>query len=275
MQLTSAHRSDIVKGYCIFFYVLMLHKIWNGFTLYQLKPAIFNTRYDVFTWIFMKTGIHQWLLNNPTGWLIFDCVFYGMPAIYWLLHQKNIKWASYSAIAMLIVNWIYIQCYTLYPANSMESFTPWLLFPFLLMTVNLKNFYWVFQGLRYFFLFFFASSGVWKVVQGSIFNLDQMSGVLLFQHKEYLMDANNFYSRIVFWLIAHRQIAFSLFISATFLELFFFIGFFTKKYDRLLIAIFVLFLISDVLVMRIPYWEVTPFLITLWYSKYKKPENSL
>ncbi len=269
MQLTPAYKSDIVKGYCIFFYVLMLHKLWNGFTLYQLKPSIFNTRYDVVTWLVMKTGIHQWLLNNPTGWIIFDVAFYAMPMVYWVLfYQKKVRLASYAAIVMLLINWVYFECYTLYPANSIESFTAWLLFPVLFTTINQQSFYLVFQGLRYFFLFFFASAGIWKIVQGSVFNVDQMSGVLLLQHKEYLIDTNNLFSYCTYWLIEHRQVAFVLFIMATCIEVSFVIGFFSRKYDRILILAFLLFLLADVCVMRIPYWEISPFILTLLYSKH-------
>lgn len=269
MQLTPAYRSDIVKGYCILFYVLMLHKLWNGFTLFQLQPSFFNTRFDVFTWLIMKTGIHQWLLNNPVGWIIFDVAFYCMPLVYWFLfYKKKPRLAMGVAIVMLCINWLYIQCYTLYPTNSIESYTAWLLFPFLFMTINLQSFYFVFQALRYFFLFFFASAGIWKILQGSVLNEEQMSGILLLQHKEYLIDAHNFYSFCIYWLIEHRIVSYCLFLFATILEISFVIGFFTRKYDRILILLFILFLLADVLCMRIPYWEVTPFLLTLQYSRH-------
>ena len=269
MQLTPAYRIDIVKGYCILFYVLMLHKLWHGFTLFQLQPSLFNSRFDLFTWLIMKTGIHQWLLNNPTGWILFDVTFYAMPLVYWyFFYKKKTRLAFCSAVAMLLVNWVYVQCYTLYPANSIESYTAWLLFPFLFITINLQSFYFVFQGLRYFFLFFFASAGIWKIVQGSIFNVEQMSGILLVQHKEYLIDANNFFSYAMYWLIEHPVVAFSLFVISTILELSFVIGFFTKKYDRILLLMFLFFLLADVFFMRIPYWEVSPFLLTLLYSKH-------
>jgi len=39
--------------------------------------------------------------------------------------------------------------------------------------------------------------------------------------------------------------------------------FFTKKYDRFLAMFFVLFLIADYYLMRIPYFELTPLLLTL------------
>jgi hypothetical protein len=221
----------------------------------------------------MKTGIHQSLLNNVTGWLIWDIVFYSMPFLLWFTYFKNIRLSTIISVIMLFVNWLYIQLYTLYPANSIESYTSWLLFPFLFVTLNLRRFYFILQGLRYFFLYFFASAGLWKIVQQGIFNMNQMSGVLLYQHKEYLSSSYNWYASFIYWLINHPSTSYLFYLSATLLELSYIIGFFTKKYDHFLIAGFLVFLLIDILLMRIHYWEVSAFLIALYYSRFKFPQN--
>jgi hypothetical protein len=222
----------------------------------------------------MQTGLHQWLLGNPTAFLLFDVVFYSMPLIYLFASKFNYKAGSIVAIIMLIVNWIYIQCYTLYPTNSIESYTAWLLFPLLFITTNLKSFYFLLHGLRYFFLFFFASAGIWKLVQYGAFNTEQMSGVLLYQHKEYLTSSPGvWHSSFIYWLINNPFVGYFLYLLGTLIELVFLIGFFTRKYDRWLIICFILFLFFDVLIMRIHYWETLPFLLTLVYSKYTLPEE--
>lgn len=276
MPLTYLHRKQITGAFCFIFYLLLIYKAWNGFLLVQLQPALFNNRFDLITWLLMKTSVHQWLLNNPTGWIIFDIAFYSMPLLYWLTFRENTILANFIAVVMLIVNHIYIQCYTLYPANSIESFTAWLLFPFLFMSVNLTTFYFILNALRYFFLFFFSSAAIWKFVQGGIFNIDQMSAILLFQHKEYLTSSPGFwYTSIIYWLVKRPEFGYFLYLAATLLELFFVVGFFTKKLDRLLIICFVIFLITDHFFMRIPYYELTPFLIPLFFSKYDRPSSKL
>lgn len=271
MPLSNLHRKQITVVYCILFYVLMIHKLINGFLLFQIQPHLFATRFDVVSWMLMESGIHRWLLDNPAGWLLFDVFFYAMPLLYLVIFLHHRSWAPVLAFTMLLVNWVYVQCYTLFPANSIESFTPWLLFPLLFLTTNLQQFYFVLHALRFFFLFFFASSAVWKVVQGGLFHMQQMSGVLLFQHKEYLVTSNNWFTTFIYWLIHHPGLSYCLYLGATLLELFFFIGFFTRRYDKLLMVLFVFFLILDTLIMRIPYWEVIPFFITLAYSTYNVP----
>ena len=220
----------------------------------------------------MQTGLHQWLLNNYKGWLIFDIAFYTMPLFLLLsLSKSNKAISAIIAIGMLIVNWIYIQIYSLYPSASIESFCAWLLFPALFITTSLTNFYYLLHALRYFFLFFFTSAAFWKFVQLGVFNPRQMSGVLLFQHKEYLASSPGFwYANFIYWLIRHHTISYLLYLTATLCELTFAIGFFTKKADNFLIIIFILFLTADSFIMRISYWEMIPFILTLLFSKYSK-----
>jgi hypothetical protein len=232
--------------------------------LFQVMPELFLNRFDAFTWIFMKTGIHQWLIHNPEGWMTFDTLFYSFPLIYFLSHNVFRTGSVLIAALMLIVNWVYVQCYTLYPTNSIEAHTAWLLFPVVFLVSNAKTFRLLVKGLRYFFLFFIASAGIWKIVNGGLFNTEQMSGVLLFQHADLLSNSTGYWQTVMIkWLIGHPQTGYALYVLATILEISFIVGFFTKRYDRLLIILFIVFLIFDQLVMRIPYYEVVPYLLTL------------
>jgi hypothetical protein len=236
----------------------------NGMWMFQMMPRLFLNRFDGFTWLFMKSGIHQWLIFNPEGWAVFDTMFYALPLIYFLSHNVFKTGSTFIAATMLVVNWVYVQCYTLYPTNSIEAHIAWLLFPIAFVASNPKTFRLLIEGLRYFFLFFFVSAGIWKIVNGAIFNTEQMSGVLLHQHADMLSNSPEFWqSHFILWIIDHKMIGYSLYLLATLLELIFVVGFFTKKYDNLLIVAFLVFLVFDHLVMRIPYYEVLPFLLTL------------
>ncbi len=272
MSINQLHRRNIIAWYCIIFYALMLFKWWSGLLLYQIQPALFNTRFDVFTWGFMQTGIHQRLMMHKAGWYILDGLFYSLPAFYWVADKKLKRLTVMVAVLMLLVNWLYIQCYTLYPSSSIESFMAWLLFPVLFITTRLRSFFYVLHCLRFFFLFLLTSAGLWKVVQMGVFNREQMSGVLLYQHKEFLTSSPGYWlSTKFYYLVNHPRVSFLLYLVATLVELSFFIGFFTKKYDRFLLAFFILFLLSDLFLMRIYYWELIPFVLTLLYSKFKRP----
>lgn len=272
MSLNQLHRKNITSLYCMVFYALMLFKWWNGLFLYQLKPIIFDTRFDMVTWALMETGLHQFIIQHPFSWYLMDILFYCMPVVYWLVYLKNKRLAPIAAVVMLVTNWVYIQVYTLYPASSIESFMAWLLFPIAFIPSRLRTFYYIIQCLRYFFLYLLISAGLWKIVQAGIFNPDQMSGVLLYQHKEFLASSPGYWlSRFFYWLINHSRVSYLLYLAGTLLELCFIAGFFTKKFDRWLIYAFVTFLLFDLFIMRIYYWELIPFVIVLLYSRYKRP----
>lgn len=273
--MNNGFKQKIIILYCLIFYILMIYKLFNGMFLFQLQPSLFYTRFDIFTWLFMQTGLHQWLLNNQAGWIIADALFYMMPLIYLLVYKYKTSLAGTTAIVMLLVNWCYIQCYTLYPSNSIEGHVGWLLFPVAFLAEKPKTFALLFDGLRYFFLFFFFSAAIWKITQGGIFNIDQMSGILLSQHIQQLTNSPEYWqSKLYFWLINHPFISYLLYLSAILSEFMFIIGFFTRKYDKWLAAIFIIFLAADHLIMRIPYYEVAALLLTLLVKERIKPETS-
>lgn len=219
----------------------------------------------------MQTGIHRWLLNNKHGWYVFDIAFYAAPLLLLLVNYKKEKLISIGAAYMLVVNWVYIQCYTLYPTTSIEGYTPLVFFPALFMFNNEKTFSFLVDALRYFFLYFITSAALWKFIQGGIFNMNEMSGVLLYQHNQQLTNSPGYWQTdFYYWLIQHPGVSWCLYAAATIIELSFIIGFFTKKYDRLLAWLFIVFLIADYFIMRIPYFEMLPFLLTIQLNKKEK-----
>jgi hypothetical protein len=219
----------------------------------------------------MQTGLHQWLLNNENGWFLFDTLFYTAPFIYFLHYRYKPAWSCISAIVLLLINWMYIQCYTLYPTNSIGGHLAWLLFPMAFIFNNEKTFQLLFEGLRYFFLFFFFSSGVWKFAEGGIFNSAQMSGVLLFQHGALLTNSPLYWqSKMILYLIQNQAVGYFLYVSTGLLQLAFLVGFFTKKYDGWLAAGFIFFLLMLYFIMRIPYFEVLALLLPLIIYPHKK-----
>ncbi len=267
-------RAAIIRAYVIIFYALAAYKWSTGMWLYQHDPFVFQTRFDGITWLFMQTRLHQYLLDQEGGFLIMDIFFYAMPLIYYKVYRKASGYVHVAGFIMLVINWFYIQIYTLYPTNSIEGHVGWLLFPVLLMMKDLRSFYYVFHGLRYFFLFFFASAGFWKIYEGGLFNISQMSNLLLFQHKEQLVSSpEHWFTMFIYWMASHEVFSYILFLLTTLMELAFLVGFFTKRFDRWLIRIFLLFLLANIFIMKINYFEVLPFLITLYYAKYELPAN--
>lgn len=261
----------IAVYYCIIFYTLLLYKAFNGLLLVQLKPVFFYAREDIFAWLLMQTGIHQWLINHPGGYVYFDLLYYTAPALLLLFIYKKPALTSYVALYMLAANWLYIQTYTLYPTGQIGHYIAWLIFPIFFIAKKEETSKLLFEGLRYFFLFFFLTAGLWKIINGGIYNPLQLSGVLLEQHKELLTNSATYWqAQMISWLIKNSNFSYALFVASALMEMTFIVGFFTQRYDKLLIAIFIIFLFADFMVMRILYYETLPFLLTLYLNPVKK-----
>ena len=156
MMFTEKIRSHLIRSYLLIFYLLAIWKWLDRTWLYQYQPFVFRTRMDGFTWLFMQGRLHQYFIQHPFGFLLLDLLFYSIPGLYYYFYSKSIKFIPVAGFMMLLVNWIYVQLYTLYPTNSIEGSIAWLLMPMLFMMANLRSFWLFMRGLRYFFLFFFS-----------------------------------------------------------------------------------------------------------------------
>ncbi len=265
-------RYKFIRLFIVLFYALAIYNWLNGLFLYQLSPILFYTPFDGTNWLLMQANIHNWLLGNNWGCILFDFIYYILPGFFWFccIKHKRIP-VLFVCLPWLIFNWIYILNYITFPSNSIEGHVAYLVFPFLFAQKKLTNFYYILNSIRYLFLFFFASSGIWKIRTGSITNPEQMSGILLMQHKEFLIAfPDHWYTQFIYFLIRHESISQSLFIISTIIEILFIIGFVTKKVDYKLFYLFLIFLAADFFIMRIPYFIALPFAIPLLFCKGKK-----
>jgi hypothetical protein len=229
---------------------------------------------DYTGWLVQATGIPLWLIKNKWACLIADVCFYGLPIIHYFIYKLNLRLSVAVATLMVVVNFTYILSYCSFPTDSLHGYIVYFLFPFLFLASSLHTFWFLFQGLRYFFLFFFASAGLWKLIQGGVFHMEVMSSILLNQHKEMLVG-NEGIMAIYWWLIEHPKVSYFLYFIGTVMELSFIAGFFTKRFDTVLVILYTLFLIMNLLIMRINYWQTFPFIVVLIYSKVQPGHSKL
>ena len=275
MPLTEAIRFKIIQLFCLIFFFIILFNFFTKAFLFQIVPAYFFNKLDFSTWLVMLLNIHKLPLNNRTACLLADMIYYLMPFIYFVCYLKRKNLAPYIGWLMVAVNFIYTVIYCLYPTESIEIHIALVVFPIIFIPASLKTFWFLLHAVRYFFLYYFASAGVWKIIAGGLFHPMQMSSILLVQHKEILISGTPGWMTDVYkWFIVHPAISHSFYVASTIFELSFIIGFFTKRLDVLLILFYLLFLIMDSLLMRIDYWQTLPFVLAMMYSAYKIPEAS-
>lgn len=117
---------------------------------------------------------------------------------------------------------------------------------------------------RYYFLYVLASAALWKVMRGSAFYHLQLSDIIKSQQLNLLLQTpESFKARIAEYLISHPVFSHSILLTDVALQGSFFIGFFTKKFDRALLALAVLFCFANYYVMGIVSFEILIMALTL------------
>ncbi|HSN07702.1 MAG TPA: hypothetical protein VLS85_01630, partial [Hanamia sp.] len=101
-----------------------------------------------------------------------------------------------------------------------------------------KSFSFAWQGLRYFLLFSYSAAFLWKFFRFSWLQSNQ--GILIMKQNltPYLyFNPRTFLAHVYFWFLDHPFFVEIIFISGFVLEGVFIIGFFTRKFDKLLFII--------------------------------------
>lgn len=68
-------RRKVGQAYLLIFYALGIWKWLDGGWLYQYDPFVFQTRMDGTSWLFMRSGFHQWLISHPGIYIWADLFF--------------------------------------------------------------------------------------------------------------------------------------------------------------------------------------------------------
>lgn len=272
MYLNQLHRK-----YCIIFYsaCFLLSYCWlafNGLLLHQLSPVFFINRLDFSLNLLFLTGIQNAVINNYWLQFLLDGIYLLATLLLVFTTLINSRFRYVAALFSIVVNFMYALLISSLTALSIEGFVCWILLPVIFIFKSETAFYYGLQAMRYIFLLIFFSAGLWKIRAGGIFNVEQMSAILLLQHSSYVTaDTGNWFSKFIIYLVNNTWLSYAIYLIATLAEIAFIIGLFTKKADKLLILVFVLFAVFDLFLMRINYFSWLSFLPCLWYAKYALP----
>lgn len=270
MFLSSIHRKKIAAFYFICFALYYGWYYVHGMLLHQLSPVFFLNKLDITVNLVLLTNLHNAVINSPVLQVVFDSLYILLPMSLFISCRAGYRVQYILAIATAVFNLIYAILLSVMSPLSIEGFAGWIMLPLVFAFKRESSFYYMLQTLRYFFLLIFSSAALWKIRAGGIFNTEQMSAILLKQHAAYLVASPvGWYAEFINYLITHKILSYCLYLAAALAEFVFIIGFFTKKYDRVLIIIFLVFVLVDYFLMGINYFSWSAFLSCLWFSGYK------
>lgn len=248
--------------YCRLFYlfcfVVMLFYFLDNRLLFQLeKPVLLYPSADNFYWLLLLLNIPQTIVMEGIYFDLFLLVSITLCIVKPKPPYNLLFFALYT---------LYYATINIYFAHHMHSqMGIWLIS--LVLCFNNKNAYRFWELARYYTCFIFVSAALWKIGRGSVFHVEHLSLVITGQVE------NNNPNFLQQFLIQHAGFSYIGFLIITALQGLFFIGFFTKKWDKMLISLFLIFFLLDFLVMHLHFIEIYPLLLTFMITNNSQEVN--
>ena len=265
-----ASYSKFLKYYAGCFLFFHMVRMINGLGLFQLgQPFIHEVRQDPLVWSLTHSGIPELFAGTPWLSLTMDIVVI-IPCLLILI----LKLSQKSIIKLVVIHLILFAFYLLiifaFPSLSVRKYLGLAIVPVVFLFTQEKSYAKAIKLLRFYVLFIFSSAAIWKILRGPVFESDQFVNILRNQHLEHLvLFPNHITTHIANYLINHPGVAFTFYILIALWQLGFLVGFFTRKYDKILLLAMIVFILGDFLVMRVEYWEFIVF-IPLFFFRRKK-----
>jgi hypothetical protein len=257
----SFEREFQIKAYFVYgvaMYICFYHLISNAMLAQmQQPPFIFNDTELVYQW-YLATGIPQFITSNTVIASIFDISLLVTTVAFLLGKRRGF------AILFTLAALNYFLTYNLVTGHHYHGLVGLLFIslPFWFKSEQRFNFSW--EAVRYYFLYIFSSAALWKILRGSAFYHDQLSNILKQQQINLLLqNPAGYKAHIAQFLISHPDFSHMVLLGNVLLQLSFSIGFFTKKFDRYLFWIAILFVVANFLVMGILSMELLILDLTL------------
>jgi hypothetical protein len=246
-----------------FFYFAMIwlvYRFW-GNTLFSnlAEPVLVYPSIDNIFWLFHWLNIPAFITQHQLIATVFDLLLFFFPILF--IKAPN-KWF---AIAYTILITVYNIVFATYSAHHFHSLMGLIIISTTFWTADEARHQRLWEAARYYFLFVMASAALWKICRGSAFQPDQMVNILKAQHAQYFAEhGSTGLGAFYHYLIQNTAIAQGIYWLAIVLELAFLVGFFTKKFDKLLLLFFFAFITTNYFVMGIFSFELSVFGILLW-----------
>ncbi|HEY4112107.1 hypothetical protein, partial [Puia sp.] len=258
-------RRVVPTVYFLFYVAVFLAMFFDHRLLSQVQPVLFNFNRDLTELAVIATGLPGWMIAHPGSFAVADVLAFLLPVPLLFYSTRKGQFSRGLGILFLLFLALYWLLADIFWQVHHEPFILYVLIPLAFITNREDRFYSILQGCRYYFLYVFVSAAVWKIARGAVFNGEEMSRILLVHHSDWLSgDPTSLISRVYAWLIDHPLVAQGLYLGGVVFEATFVLGLFTRRYDRLLMVLAIVFVLADWWVMRIPYWPILLGGITLW-----------
>ncbi len=250
--------------YFAFYYAVLLFFFLDQRLLFQYQPIFFNYNRDLSELALIATGLPKWMIHHPFSFGLADGLAFLLPVPLIITVRRRIPGSWLPGLVFILFWALYLLLADIFWQVHHEPFILYLLIPVAFCIRREDHFYRWLAGCRYYFCYLFFSAAAWKIARGALFNTEEMSRILLVHHGELLTaGCDTLRCRFYSFLIDHPGLSWWIYAAGVTLEASFVAGFFTRRYDRLLLGLAAAFVAADLLIMHIPYWTVLMGGVTL------------
>lgn len=220
-----------------FILLTLLYAFFSNALFHQVQsPALRYPYVDPVYWLLHLFRVSDAFVSNYTTAYILDALLF-ISCVYCILFPlKRIFF-----LAFLIIYFIYFIVYNSYGAHHTHAGVGILLIPIPFLFRKQISFSLVWEALRYYTLFVYTSSFLWKLCRLSFLQPDHGTLILKNNLTPYLYySPESVLSNCYHWLLQYPWLVNAMYITGFIAEGIFIIGFFTKKYDRYLLLLSVL-----------------------------------
>ncbi len=245
------------------FALLILADRYSTHTLvHQLEhPVLFITEFDYTFWIYHFIRFPEIFVQNRYGSYFFDTIL--VVSTIW-----NLLTAAKNRIVVLIgaLAWtLYGITYNSYVCHFMHNISGIMLLPYVFLAKKEKDFSLVWDGARYFCLFIYADAFLYKAIIGRNLYYFPMGVEIIKTNQAQFMLQNptSTLTRIYSFFITRPGLSYAGFVGMVLLQGSMIIGFFTRKWDRFLFFIPILFHLINYFFVDVSFWELLVLNLTL------------
>ncbi len=232
--------------------LIVLYRFVSEGMLSQLStPFFISNETELVYKLVNQTEIVGFFTGHLYAALAIDLLLFIIPIIL-LIHYNKLL-----AITFSMVSVVYFFVFNSVAQHHYHGLVGILVASAVCCFTKEKSFALAWQGARFYLLYIFVSAALWKILRGAIWSNGHMSFILEAQQLDYLLQhPGALKSSVLSFLISNHTAAQFLFTLTVIVQFSFAAGFFTKKYDRWLLAAMLLFMLFNYLAMGILSFEL-------------------
>lgn len=232
------------------FLVLVYFFINNSLVSQLQQPSLIYPGSDNSFWLFHILNIPQFILQHHWAARAFDILLTCSCIICIIIPQQRLfTWITVAGVWMLYI----VYCTT---AGKHYAQIGYLLTPIPFLAFKKLKFDLLWELLRYWVCFLYVSAGIYKIWYGGFGYADNMSNILWQGNADwFVLNKGGMQTNAYHYLIQHSGPAQWFYRLATVVDLFCIIGFFTKRFDKWILAGLLCFHLGNLFLLHISFVE--------------------